>query len=85
MHMGESSLRREPGIEPHGAPRLAVRTAVGPTCGGERPTLQPRAAAEVRFATSSGEGLLWLDETHPPRHSAWQKDLMCAGLLPTLQ
>ena len=34
--MSESSLRREPGVEPDGAPRLAVRTAVGPTCGGER-------------------------------------------------
>ena len=40
--MGESSLRREPGVELHGAPRLAIRIAVGPTCGGERQTLQPR-------------------------------------------
>ena len=37
-HMSESSLRRERGVEPDGAPRLAVRTALGPTCGGERRT-----------------------------------------------
>ena len=37
-HMSESSLRREPGVELDGAPWLAVRTAVGPTCGGERRT-----------------------------------------------
>ena len=41
----------------------------------------PGAGAEVRYATSAGEGLFWPDETHPPRHSTWRKDLMCAGLM----
>ena len=36
--MNESSLRREPGVELGGAPQMAVRTAVGPTCGREKRT-----------------------------------------------
>ena len=40
----------------------------------------PRAGAEVHFATSTGKGLFWPD--NPPRHSAWRKDLMCSVLCP---
>ena len=81
-HISEGSLRREPGVEPHGAPRLA---AVGPTCGGERRReanpaslgLGRRSASPPPHAKVCSGRMRLI----PPRHSAWRKDLMCAGLL----
>ena len=85
-HMGESSPRREPGVEPDGARRLAVRTVVGPTCGGERrtqanpatPGLGRRSASPPPPAKVCSGRMRLI----PPRHSALRKDLMCPAPWP---
>ena len=80
-HMSKSPLRHEAGVEPHGAPRLA---AVGPTCGGEKrreansasPGLGRRSASPPPPAKVCSGRMRVI----PPRHSAWQKELMCPPL-----
>ena len=79
--MSESPLRREPSVEPHGAPWLA---GVGPTCGGEKrreanpasPGLGRRSASPLRPAKVCSGRMRLI----PPHHSAWPKALMCPPL-----